>query len=596
MRSARSLFNSAVFWKTVKRFWPIWALYAFVWVLRMPGRMISASAQALHDASWYAVTAASETAMWLCPAAALAAALAVFSHLYSERSANFYAALPVGRRAMFISCAAAGIVPLLAANLAVLALSYVTKFAVGIPESGPWSGLWIWFAAVSLELLAYYGLAVLCAMLTGHKVVMPLLFAAVNIAAVCLASVAESVPATFSYGYAGGGWDWATDLSPLIALVSNVWWESSYGAADGMTYSLVGWNYILAYGILGALLLPLAYVCYRRRAMESAGDVVAIAPLRPVFKYFAGLACGFLLGALFYEVFFSPDRSDAGVGEALQYSLCMAAGAFIGVFAAEMLLKKRFAVFRGKGSYIGWLAVTALCAAFVFGCVYDVTGYEKRIPGADEVETVVISGGGERAELGDDESIGLVRGLHALAIENEDENRAARSRGTFVYCTISYHMHDGGRLERRYWISEGLTDGLELLDEVLNSPLAIMQRMNARNGVTPGMVADCTVYYRLPDDRQTLAKKLSAEECAALYNECIYPELREGELGRVGFSESDAYLAENYDCTIGIEYSSGEYFAVTPGVGAEKTAERLSELGVELHTLEETGYAFPAVN
>ena len=107
MRSARSLFNSAVFWKTVKRFWPIWALYAFVWVLRMPGRMISASAQALRDDSWYAVTAASETAMWLCPAAALAAALAVFSHLYSERSANFYAALPVGRRAMFISCAAA---------------------------------------------------------------------------------------------------------------------------------------------------------------------------------------------------------------------------------------------------------------------------------------------------------------------------------------------------------------------------------------------------------------------------------------------------------------------------------------------------------
>ena len=93
-----------------------------------------------------------------------------------------------------------------------------------------------------------------------------------------------------------------------------------------------------------------------------------------------------------------------------------------------------------------------------------------------------------------------------------------------------------------------------------------------------------------------LAKKLSAEECAALYNECIYPELREGELGRVGFSESDAYLAENYDCTIGIEYSSGEYFAVTPGVGAEKTAERLRELGVELHTLKETGYAFPAVN
>ena len=36
MRSRTSLFNATLFKKTIVRFWPVWFLYAFVWLLAFP--------------------------------------------------------------------------------------------------------------------------------------------------------------------------------------------------------------------------------------------------------------------------------------------------------------------------------------------------------------------------------------------------------------------------------------------------------------------------------------------------------------------------------------------------------------------------------
>ena len=105
MRSGKSCFDSGVFRKSVKRFWPVWALYAFVWFIALPLGILNNSHQLPEpgSVSYYAVDAVTTTGIWLCPLAACAAAMAVFSHLYNERSANFYAALPVRRGAMFFS-------------------------------------------------------------------------------------------------------------------------------------------------------------------------------------------------------------------------------------------------------------------------------------------------------------------------------------------------------------------------------------------------------------------------------------------------------------------------------------------------------------
>ena len=48
MRSRTSFFNPALFKKTVVRFWPVWFLYAFIWLLLLPGGMSGELARSLR--------------------------------------------------------------------------------------------------------------------------------------------------------------------------------------------------------------------------------------------------------------------------------------------------------------------------------------------------------------------------------------------------------------------------------------------------------------------------------------------------------------------------------------------------------------------
>ena len=66
----------------------------------------------------------------------------------------------------------------------------------------------------------------------------------------------------------------------------------------------------MLYGLLGAMLLPASMALYKRRNIESAGDVVAIASVRPVFKYVCALACAFILGNMLYTLPFGNSPRD----------------------------------------------------------------------------------------------------------------------------------------------------------------------------------------------------------------------------------------------------------------------------------------------
>ena len=41
MKSGTSFFNSTLFQKNLTRYWPVWALYAIVWIYALPVRCIT---------------------------------------------------------------------------------------------------------------------------------------------------------------------------------------------------------------------------------------------------------------------------------------------------------------------------------------------------------------------------------------------------------------------------------------------------------------------------------------------------------------------------------------------------------------------------
>ena len=98
------------------------------------------------------------------------AAMAVCSHLYNARSANFFGSLPIRREGLFVTHYLAGLAFLLAPSGVVFVLTLLIEAAGGTVALAP---LGFWLAVTCGECLFFYSLAVFCGMFTGHILAHP---------------------------------------------------------------------------------------------------------------------------------------------------------------------------------------------------------------------------------------------------------------------------------------------------------------------------------------------------------------------------------------------------------------------------------------
>ena len=470
MRSGTSFFNAALFRKTFLRFWPIWALYTAGWTLVLPLRLW---ADAMRRSAWTApelsehlqnavngIPGLLEPGVPLAAGAGLVCAMALFSYLYSSRSACMMHALPLRREALFLTQYLAGLSFLLLPQLAVFALTAATEAALGCLALWP---LVQWLLVQSGLCLFFYSFAVFCAMFTGHLAALPVFYGVLNILAFVMTSLTEAECSLFLYGFQSFPspvWEFADYLSPPIAL----------SRAVSLTYqneipSLYQPGLVAVYAAVGAALAIAALLLYRSRHIESAGDVVAVKLVRPLFKYGVALCAGLTGGMFTYELL--SGLSDLTLmGWILFWGLA-------GYFAAEMLLRKSFRVLAAWKGAVPLAAVIVLLSLSVH---YDWYGFEDRVPQADQVTAVTLNGlhsapyddgQGRGLTLEDPEQIALVLQLHRAALALEEENREEESDPQgyteylyeesdpqgyteYLYLDLHYELADGTALERGY--------------------------------------------------------------------------------------------------------------------------------------------------
>lgn len=161
----------------------------------------------------------------------------------------------------------------------------------------------------------------------------------------------------------------------------------------------------------------------------------------------------------------------------------MAAAGLVGYFAAEMLIKKSFRVFRAgaKGAAIVALALVLLGVAMSF----DLTGYEKRVPDESEIESVYYTFSGMTNVTTDDaDTIRRLTAAHQAIVKNRNEQ--ARIADAWDADTLSqsdhddiehfslrltYYLKDGSQLSRSY--------SLYLRRSDLTVPSSATARVNA---------------------------------------------------------------------------------------------------------------------
>ena len=121
MASKTSFFNKTIFRETLRRYWAVFAVYAFALIAAIPLDMILPKDPSSLSASFYAtqfpLIRAWHFGLILSFVMAAAVVMILFGYLYSSRQNSLYASLPVTRNTLFCTLVCACLTGLLAANV-----------------------------------------------------------------------------------------------------------------------------------------------------------------------------------------------------------------------------------------------------------------------------------------------------------------------------------------------------------------------------------------------------------------------------------------------------------------------------------------------
>ena len=468
MKSKISFFNAGIFKSMLKRFWPLWTAYFAVWFMCLPLPLLVARLQGVKESAVTVVTAAMKTSVEASVVSGflmgILAAMAVFGFLYNSRSCGMIASTPVRREAVFCSAYLAGALPVLAANLFIAVLNWLFTLSSGIEGACIFKMNAILFAVNSMEFLIFFSISAFIAMLTANIVALPVLYLIFNFVFLGMEYVVRMLYGMFIFGYSDHPDCVLEFMSPLIYLFTRIGINVNI-STESAAVSLTNWSALLGYIIAAVVFSVTALLLYRKRRMESAGDVIAVNSLRPVFK-FCVTACAALCFGLLFFVIISTLFTSLSMSM-LVLSAGLIIGAFIGYFASEMLLKKSFHVF--KGSWKGFVITAVLCIVFAFVCVTDLFDLSSQLPDADDIEMIVCireAGGYDVTERSDIEAI-LDVNKAIIADRDKYEGLDDTDLENTGYVNIRYKLKDGRVICRGYTLL--IDDNYKAYYEVLSS-------------------------------------------------------------------------------------------------------------------------------
>ena len=453
MKSRTSFFNTTVLWKDLTRFAPVWGLFAIFQVL-----FVLLLWGGEDDAARFAVNASGIlTGMGILNLlyAGLCAFL-LFGDLFVPRMCNALHALPLRREGWFLTHLSAGMLFCLIPSTigALLAALLLQQYAYAA---------FLWLAVMVLQYLFFFGVGAFSAMCAGNALGGIAVYSIFNFFAVLAAWLAVTFYEPVLYGVTLHLEDYV-NFSPVIAFSQSSYFEFRYDnmhdVADFLGCVAADWRYLFTAAGVGVVLLGLAVLIYRRRDLESAGDLISLGPVAPVFLVIYTLCAG----AVMYFV------AEVFTGS-LQYVFLLI-GFAIGFFTGRMLLEKKVNIF-SKKSFLGF---GILVGAFVLSIVItlaDPIGITRFVPEAQRVEQVKISPyasqyyiQNESCTLTNPEDIAAITEIHSELVSSRRYNLDST-------VTIRYEMKNGRVVQRQYELATN-SDIAQRLRAFYSRPEAVL--------------------------------------------------------------------------------------------------------------------------
>ena len=612
MQSKTSFFNMTLFRKNLTRFWPLWggasflgSLFPLALLLQlMRGRVDLIEPLSVTE-MYYSVLCYGVPILSLLYA--ILCAMLVWSYLYNSRSVGLMHTLPIPRRGVFVTNFLSGMAMMLIPYAIVGTLCVLISLAYGVLEP---VGLLVTVLGVLGESFFYFASATLVAFMVGNVFALPAVYFLLHFLAPLLDWLLCLFAGNFIFGldsYYSGVVEF---LSPTVYLVERVNVNCTYEEVQVVTELTHTDGYITrltavtlenawligVYALVGVVFLALAYVLYARRRSESAGDVVAVGWMKPVFRFglasLAALLGGQALYALFWDSFQSGSYYDA-----LPMAVCMLVAGTIGYYAASMLLAKSLRVFRG--SWKGLILVAAGCIALCCVLRFDLLGISRRVPEASQVQKVEFYAADNTYKLypgEDDDLLEQVRSLHKAIVADQDYVRTYEDSDrrylavsddtmTETYIRFIYTLRNGLKVERRYSIpltkyrmnQDGTYD--RLLDTLVNSDTMKAKRLHA--GDDRYAVESGRLYLESSGDYLDLNSRESAAILYAVFRDAVL-----GTWGDYDWFDQDDFGAYAMSLELSFTYpndygeTSNDWINITVRPGMDNTVACLKDLGL----------------
>lgn len=526
MKSKISFFNSGIFKSMLKRFWPLWTAYFAVWFMCLPLPLLVARLQGVKESAVTVVTAAMKTSVEASVVSGflmgILAAMAVFGFLYNSRSCGMIASTPVRREAVFCSAYIAGALPVLAANLFIAVLNWLFTLSSGIEGACIFKMNAILFAVNSMEFLIFFSISAFIAMLTANIVALPVLYLIFNFVFLGMEYVVRMLYGMFIFGYSDHPDCVLEFMSPLIYLFTRIGINVNISTGSAAV-SLTNWSALLGYIIAAVVFSVTALLLYRKRRMESAGDVIAVSSLRPVFK-FCVTACAALCFGLLFFVIISTLFTSLSMSM-LVLSAGLIIGAFIGYFASEMLLKKSFHVF--KGNWKGFVITVILCIVFAFVCVTDLFDLSSQLPDADDIEAISCNSEGRGVDIKNRSDIEALLKVNKAIIADRDKYEGLDDTDieNAGYVSIRYKLKDGRVICRGYTLL--IDDNYKAYYEVLSSENIVKDIFTPEVPVTVQNVYDASFEYPSSTGEMNTIS-LTPEQAVDFYDNALMKDIESG--------------------------------------------------------------------
>ena len=592
MLLTKSFFNPALLRSDLRRCWPLFAGYTFLWFLILPLRMwnnVPADLQAAHPYEARRVALeiignATTAAIWIHLIFGIVLAMALFSYLSSARGTYGMHSFPASRGCQFrthvLSC------------VSCVAVSNVLICLLSAQSGGThWGASLSWLVFSLVTFLLFFSLGIFCCMLCGWLPAMAVAYGAVNCVVIFCRILADAMCSIFYPSYndtvlSMGQNHIVAWLTPVLRLHLDL--QEMYKDGNGPLLSAAAWKSLLVYGIAALVLLVAGALLYRIRRSEASGDTLAFRPLRPVVRWVVGLLGGLGLGLVLAGILSCTENTPALLA-------CIVTLGLACMIVTQMLIARTPRIF-GKL----WPELLALCAvllALTLCIKADLFGFERRIPQTDQVESVEAYHRGiygNTARITDPTEIDAIVQAHRyLADCAAKDNRGSdwHWRNTI---NITYHLKNGGTLSRQY----------QLRDEDLTAVRAMLESETFRRSVVLDSVdvnADALRHGYINNSDKELERDLSAQECRLLYQTLLEdiahmnmldPALYDYQNSRLDITleddEKTISARLNPQCTRtlallqewGLIGSPGEVFDATDDGDAEDTIAYSSSIGI----------------